>query len=100
MMTGICRTYTSHTATGNAEKIIIEIRENDGSITSYKVQAQQLEGMTEEQINAALVQWLDFNYPNWQNDIGLVGVHVNRDGSFCLWTGSQPTTWPEDDLGI
>jgi len=96
-MAGICRTYTSHTATGNAEKIIIEVRNNDGSITSYKVQAQQLDGLTEAQINAALVQWLNFNYPNWEEEFGQLGVHVNRDGSFGIWTGSPPDVWPEDE---
>jgi len=94
-MTGICRTYTSHEATGSAEKLIIEVRQDDGSVNSYKVQAQQLEGLTETQINIALDNWLNAN--NYEEFVGKVGVHVNRDDSYCIWTGMPPEVWPEDE---
>ena len=92
----IYRTYTNRNASGNADKIIIGIREDDGSLHDYKVQAQQLDGMTEEEINTALVIWLDYNYPAWRDTVVDTGVHVNRDSSFCIWTGSPPDVWPED----
>lgn len=94
-MTGINRTYTSHDATGSAEKIIVEVLNDDLSVTSYKVQARQLDGKTEAQINAALNLWLSEN--NYLEFIGKVGVHVNRDGSYCLWTGIEPSVFPEDE---
>lgn len=95
-MPGIYRTYTSHVATGNAEKLIVEVREDDGSITSYKVQAQQLSGKTEEQINTALASWMTAN--GYSEFVGTIGVHVNRDESFTIWTGSPPPVWPEDEV--
>jgi len=94
-MTGICRTYTSHTATGSAEKLIIEVRQDDGTIDSYKAQAQQIDGLTEAQINAALENWMNAN--GYEQFVGQVGVHVNRDNSLCVWTGSPPDVWPEDE---
>ena len=97
-MPGICRTYYSHTAIGNSEKIIIEVREDDGSITSYKVQASQIDGKTEEELNTALDTWISFNYgANWRDILGDIGIHIRTDnGNLVLWTGHPPSVWPED----
>jgi dsDNA-binding SOS-regulon protein len=88
-MIGIRRTFTDRDAAPQADKIIIEL--TDG--TTYKVRANVVSGKTEQQLNDALNLWLSANRPEL---IGYVGVHLNRDGSLCLWTGELPTEWPED----
>ena len=61
----------------------------------YNVNKNQVDGKTEEELNIALTTWLDFNHPE---DSGKVGVHINRDGTYVIWTGLPPTVWPEDEV--
>ena len=89
MAIGIRRTHTNRNAIGNDNKILIGL--TDG--TEYKVNAAQLNGKTEEEINAALQLWISANRPDLTMP---VGVHLNRDGSFCIWTGAPADVWPED----
>lgn len=89
-----------HGAQGSSEKLLIGIRNDDGSESEFKLQAQQVEGKTEAELLAAGNAWLTANgYPEL---VGQWGVHLRTDNNEpVLWAnkdGIPPSEWPEDEI--
>lgn len=59
--------------------------------TQLLVSKATLDGMTEQQMNDAIAVFVS------NNNIDQCGIHRNRDGSYCVWTGHAPDIWPEDE---
>ena len=60
---------------------------------TYNVNRNQIKGKTEQELNTALQNWLDFNEPG-----EVMFVHIHRDGTFCIATDRLPAVWPEDEV--
>lgn len=96
-MAYFCNIRITHEAQGSSEKIYIAIRNDDESISEFKLQAQQVEGKTEEELVAAGDLWLNENgYPEL---VGEWGVHLRvTDNEPIIWTGNPPLVWPEFEI--
>ena len=87
MTVGIKEILVRNKADGNTLKFQITL--TDG--TEYKINASQIEGKTEEELNAALDLWLSVNRPEL---LGLVAVHLEPDGTLYALTGDPPAWNP------
>ena len=61
--------------------------------TQLLIAKSTLDSLTEGQISGTIAVWRE------NEDVGPCGLHRNRVGTYCVWTGEPPDVWPEDVTG-
>jgi hypothetical protein len=59
---------------------------------TYSATYGNISGFTERRIENAVKAWANAR----GKTLPVFGIHKNRDGSICFWTGAPPRVWPED----